>query len=397
SRSNKTISASQPAFKPRRVKKSSETNYRDRAAERRTGGGNDYAEVEAVLEQFEKRHATDENKEEVENKRKYLGGDSDHSILVKGLDMVLLEANKAKAGLNTEDDEDLEKVFLDGSLSPQPEPTTAPKKRTREEIIRELKKKRGQTQNENGDMINPSAEPGVQSLEEAKKAGKFKPIGFKPISEQKQPVMKKKAQGEVKEGQRKKKKRKIEGETAENDSDLLSKKESVHPKSETPVRNDGPPPASTSNLPPSEPEPILEDFDIFADVGEYQGLDLGDEDENDGQNDVASNQITDETHEGTSTAVPQRWIPMDEDDLLMPSMDPVEIPPKPRPTSPCSGRRMSVSPERQEEEEGKPMRLQALSSSALPSIKDFLAMDEAAQAEEKRRKRKEKKKAKGDK
>ena len=41
------------------------------------------------------------------------------------------------------------------------------------------------------------------------------------------------------------------------------------------------------------------------------------------------------------------------------------------------------------------MRLQPLSSSALPSIRDFLAMDEAAEAVEKRRKRKEKKKSGG--
>jgi hypothetical protein len=41
----KTIDASQPAFKPRKVKKASEPQYRDRAAERRQGGGNDYAEV----------------------------------------------------------------------------------------------------------------------------------------------------------------------------------------------------------------------------------------------------------------------------------------------------------------------------------------------------------------
>ncbi|KAJ8695298.1 C-24(28) sterol reductase [Pleurotus ostreatus] len=41
------------------------------------------------------------------------------------------------------------------------------------------------------------------------------------------------------------------------------------------------------------------------------------------------------------------------------------------------------------------MRLQPLESSALPSIKDFLAMDEAAEKDAKRRKRKEKKKAGG--
>lgn len=66
----KTISASEPAFKPRKVKK--EGKYRDRAAERRVGGGNDYAQVrivtvlqpishkvqvEAILDDFNKRTA----------------------------------------------------------------------------------------------------------------------------------------------------------------------------------------------------------------------------------------------------------------------------------------------------------------------------------------------------
>lgn len=43
-RDRKTIDASQPAFKPRKVKKN-DSQYRDRAAERRVGEGNDFAEV----------------------------------------------------------------------------------------------------------------------------------------------------------------------------------------------------------------------------------------------------------------------------------------------------------------------------------------------------------------
>ncbi|KAG6842667.1 hypothetical protein H0H87_011269, partial [Tephrocybe sp. NHM501043] len=52
----KTIDASQPAFKPRKVKKT-DGQYRDRAAERRGGEEGDYAQVEAVLEDFQKRSA----------------------------------------------------------------------------------------------------------------------------------------------------------------------------------------------------------------------------------------------------------------------------------------------------------------------------------------------------
>src|SRR6266849_6785728 len=53
-RQRKAISAPAPAFKPRKLKKASE-DYRDRAEERRLGKEGDYAQVEAILEEFEKR------------------------------------------------------------------------------------------------------------------------------------------------------------------------------------------------------------------------------------------------------------------------------------------------------------------------------------------------------
>jgi IK cytokine len=76
------MDASQPAFKPRKVKKGS-SQYRDRAAERRVGEGNDFAQVcssdslsliliimlfaqvEAVLEDFERQIADSEDKDAV--------------------------------------------------------------------------------------------------------------------------------------------------------------------------------------------------------------------------------------------------------------------------------------------------------------------------------------------
>ena len=48
--------------------------------------------------------------------------------------------------------------------------------------------------------------------------------------------------------------------------------------------------------------------------------------------------------------------------------------------------------EGEEEEDEKPARLAPLASSAMPSIRDFLAMEAEAEKEEKRRARKEKKK-----
>ncbi|CAL1715131.1 unnamed protein product [Somion occarium] len=53
----KKADSSQPAFKPRTIKKSAASNYRDRASERRHGLASDYAQVEALAEDFERRAA----------------------------------------------------------------------------------------------------------------------------------------------------------------------------------------------------------------------------------------------------------------------------------------------------------------------------------------------------
>lgn len=46
----KTVDASQPAFKPRTLKKNKGEEYRDRATERRLGLNNDYAQVRFRVE-----------------------------------------------------------------------------------------------------------------------------------------------------------------------------------------------------------------------------------------------------------------------------------------------------------------------------------------------------------
>lgn len=48
-------------FKPRKLKKAAES-YRDRADERRSGKDGDYAQVEAILEEFEKKNADNEDR-----------------------------------------------------------------------------------------------------------------------------------------------------------------------------------------------------------------------------------------------------------------------------------------------------------------------------------------------
>ncbi|KAJ7130608.1 hypothetical protein C8R44DRAFT_613995, partial [Mycena epipterygia] len=205
-----------------------------------------------------------------DKQRKYLGGDSEHSILVKGLDIALLEQNKAKESLSTVDDDSLEQAFMAAASE-----ATVPKKRTREDMIRELKEKRG---------IKSDTPPTTESksndtLEAAKKQGKFKPIGFKPIGGA-DDKPKKKVKGDGADGERKKKKRKVEaagdkGETTKAGGDGASSMPPPPPPAADPGRKA----SSSTPVPPEDDVP--EDFDIFAGAGEYEGIDLGDEDEED--------------------------------------------------------------------------------------------------------------------
>ncbi|KAJ7446710.1 RED-like protein N-terminal region-domain-containing protein [Mycena latifolia] len=365
----KTVDASEPAFKPRKVKKS-EGKYRDRAAERRVGEGNDYAQVEAVLEDFEKRlgdnNATDEE-------RKYLGGDSDHSILVKGLDFALLEQNKAKASLSTVDDDSLEQAFMAVASE-----TTVPKKRTREELLRELKEKRGIKSNT---ATTPDSKPNDDAIEAAKKQGKFKPIGFKPIGGVAEKPKRKKAKGDGVEGERKKKKRKVEGAVEKGEAGETS---SLLPP--PPLPSDPAPTASSSTLVPPEDD-MPDDFDIFAGAGEYEGIDLGDEEDDDEPPAVEPDKPELEDGEEFTDAPPLRkWFEDDEPEPLSSSsklpLAPVNVKPP-----------VHSADDDEEGELEQPTRLVPLASSALPSIKDLLAMDKAANSSDKWKKRKDKKKS----
>ncbi|CAG8519221.1 15986_t:CDS:2 [Acaulospora colombiana] len=91
---------------------SNDNKYRDRAAERRKGANPDYQETEQILKALN-------NSEELEAKliyeqSKYLGGDTEHTHLVKGLDYALLakvrsEINRdGEEGKGEKDDEELE-------------------------------------------------------------------------------------------------------------------------------------------------------------------------------------------------------------------------------------------------------------------------------------------------
>ena len=313
----------------------------------------------------------------MEVQRRYLGGDGEHSILVKGLDHSLLEQNKARAALSTEDDDALEEAFMEATSHT---PTNVPKKRTREELIRDLKEQRARDAEQQGPK---TVDEEARLLEEAKQKGKFKPIGFKPIgsiSEGK----KKKEKRSADDVERKKKKRKVDIESSA-DKAAGSKDSSLMP----------PPPIPTkAQVKPKTPEPegpIDDDFNIFADAGEYEGIDIGDDDDDDDENVPRVTRKTEERDESSSSTAPQRWIP---DETEPPSTKP-SIPPLSKATtqSPPSSHKV-VSED--EAEDDRPIRLVPLSSSALPSIKDFLAMEQAGGSYDKKKKRKGKKKAGAD-
>lgn len=279
----------------------------------------------------------------MEEQRRYLGGDSDHSILVKGLDFALLEQNKARlvSTQSKQDDEALEEVFAQTASAPS---APSSNKRSRADIIKELKEKRATS--------DVSEQPNQETTTERPNPSKFRPIGFKPIG------AKEKAKGRSKdEGEPKKKKRKVKP----------SKEPSPIPQEQI---------TSTSGPRKSTPEPEaeVEDFDIFADAGDYNGVDLGSDDSDDEEPDKSHHR-----QEPQAESAPRSgWF----DDTAEPEPE--------KPPTPDPAKQLPVEAEA-EEEAG---RLAPLKTSAIPSIRDFLAMDEAVEKEEKRRARKEKKKGK---
>nr|GAT60020.1 predicted protein [Mycena chlorophos] len=353
SSTSKSVAASEPAFKPRKLKKAGDAGdkekekdkekYRNRAAERRAGEGNDYAQVEAILEGLQKREGgvTDEE-------RGMLGGDGEHTILVKGLDMALLAQNKARAAasMGVVDDETLERAFQDAGEAATP--AAVGKKRTRDDIIRELKAGKKQPQEQ---------QPVVdEAMDAAKQQGKFKPIGFKPIGGGTEGKKKKKGKGG--DGERKKKKRKIEDATQVEASK---------------------PAATAAPIPPPEDEEPDEDLDIFAGAAEYQGLDDDDEDDNEAE--PAPSRPEPETR-------PRNWFDDDEEEDEQAPVEPIAKPlPRSVPSPPPR--------EMDEDEEEQPMRLVPLASSAMPSIRDFLSMGDESGGKKKRKGKKKKKADKG--
>ena len=278
-----------------------------------------------------------------------------------------MEQNKAKAAVTStvEDDEALEQAFLgvDGDASIDAvETAPQPKKKSRQELIRELKEKRGQHKSGENEVVDAG-------IEEAKKAGKFKPIGFKPIGGDSEGKKRKK---EKEGGDKKKKKRKVE-EAKDQPAEASGSTQPSAPPVPATLPEKGKPPA-----PGFKPEPLDPDFDIFAGVGEYTGEVEDDE----------------EADEHTATEGSQEP-PPDVDQPRRGWFDKPKSPaPPPREPTPPPAEEPSGTKDEEMEEEPTPVRLTPLVSSM--SAKDILAMDEAVAKEEKRKARKEKKKKKAE-
>lgn len=306
----------------------------------------------------------------MEAQRRYLGGDSDHSILVKGLDYALFEQNKARLASTSskQDDEALEEVFAQTASTPSAPAST---KRSRADIIKELKEKRA---NEGG-LEQPKEEAKV---EKPATSSKFRPIGFKPIGASAEEKVKKKKKNEG--GEPKKKKRKVERSTVDAGEQPGPKGKATPPPPVEQV-------ASTSALTKTiQAETAEDDFDIFADAGEYKGVELGSDEEEEKETGHER-----PPHPGpTVTSAEDKPVPPSKgwfDDATEPA--PEAQPPQTPAEQPTPVPEATV-----EAEEEQPARLAPLTTSAMPSIRDFLAMDEAVEKEKKRKARKEKRKGK---
>ncbi|KAF8582773.1 hypothetical protein K439DRAFT_1635060 [Ramaria rubella] len=259
-------------------------------------------------------------------------------------------------------------------------------KRTRGDLIRELKEKRT-----SGGAKAHSEGPSTDvAFEQAKKTGKFKPIGVSESTKaiEKNNKTKGKGQEKLAEGERKKKRRKVGPES------MIAKDQS-HSVQSTKTLNmlaaQLPEAATTS---PEAPEvdtsrqkttgPLVENYDgvdIFADAGEYEGVDFGDEEgEELPDNARATEPVVDPS--GSGVPVVKGWF--EDDPVSIPSASAARLP-TPPPAEPIPGENKELNQE-------QVTRLAPLASSALPSISDFLAMDAHAEAQQKRKAKKEKKK-----
>lgn len=236
--------------------------------------------------------------------------------------------------------DDLDQAFAESSALHNSK-QVAPTKRTREDLIRELKQRRS-----DAGASFESIKADTQ-LEDVKQKGKFKPIGSTSTTKRKDGAN---------TTDRKKKKRKVD-------------------KDKKALAASGMDTSPTKTIPehqkPTLDENLDDNFDIFAGAGEYTGVEI---DENE-EAKVASPHVTEE-----SSLLPQRWIATDEPEHVPQARFQVsaQLPPE------------DAKVAADEEVEERPMRLAPLETSAVPSIRELLEMHDATDKYEKKMKRKEK-------
>ncbi|CEQ41211.1 SPOSA6832_02905, partial [Sporobolomyces salmonicolor] len=373
--------------------------YRDRAAERRQGKDGDFAEAEKLLEDFKAR-AEGTDKATLEEQMKYLGGDATHSILVKGLDLALLERMKhEQAKLAEQSLEDVEDE-LDRALNEAPvassstsaarAPVPPGKSKSRDELLAELKAMRG----------------GAAGAVEGQKDSRFKPIGAPAPSSAKgkgkEVAAGWKAVGASAsaEGEKKRKKKKKVVAAAATPSDAVASSSSAARPS--PATDAAPLP------PPAEPAPEFDsDDDIFGDAGSYKGFDSdSDSDSNAVPPPQPSSAAPPALPEGPPPPKRKWFDDGDEEDAAPISTAPTavtdlaakqaaaaaaaaELPRSRRKTRSNAAGDDDHDDDADADGDGDgdvlPMRLEPLAGSAVPSVRDLLAMDAAAEKDEQRK------------
>jgi IK cytokine len=251
------------------------------------------------------------------------------------------------------------------------EAVSKPGKKSKEEILQAIKAKR------TGTDVDTEKSKEEKSLN-------FKPIGagFKPIGNSFKPVG---TSHDIKK--KKKKKTKDKGSIAKDDQQEEKAVAVENKEPEKEASSSAPPPLKPSQEDAIEAEPFGDDFDIFADAGEYEGISNTSDNEDD----------TDRPASVPSNHPQNRGGWFGDTD---PTFDHGKITPDPEKITPPSTINNSIpgraaqEPENtfekaEDEETDIPTRLVPLASSVMPSIRDLLDADKAtAKSHRKRKKRK---------
>ncbi|GAA6006797.1 uncharacterized protein JCM10292_005456 [Rhodotorula paludigena] len=372
--------------------------YRDRAAERRQGKAGDFADAEKMLEDLKARDNFSEEQ------LQYLGGDAHHSVLVKGLDMALLERNKHEQALRAEQQLDDVEDALDEQLArrgEEPAPAAGDddddaarpssqgrrrKGKSRDELLAELKARRGGgAAGAEGDAALPAA--GAESrfkpiggggTGDKKGKGKEAPSGWKTVGA---------ADGDKK--LRKKKKKKVV-EPAPDPAPVPAVAEAAAPPAPP-----APAPASAQSDPADDFE---DDGDIFGGAGEYKGLDSDSDSDADGGIGRAAPPPPPPAAIPPASSAPKRkyFDDDDEEDDLKLSTAPNAVTDLAAKQAAADAAALAGADGGAEEQGGageegaRPARLQALAGSGGFSAKELLEMDRAAAEEDKRKAKKAK-------